>query len=223
MDPKATYGKRLRKAAREDFVKFWSAHRSWVTLVTLLVASSAVAIQVLYRGVGSMANVEQTLVTGLVGLVVSMAGNCIISTWRGAKNLDANLHDEIKHRDGTISERENDIQEKERSIQAILQKPKRTAAEEHHYALAIVALRELGPNGEAILRHLAIHGTLIFGNYNPQLPQGFNGGQTREILEMCVAKQLVTVRSERHPAGYDYIYEISAGMKTALDELLYQA
>jgi len=66
---------------------------------------------------------------------------------------------------------------------------------------SVVALERVGPTGEDVLRHLVIHGSLTFGNYNPVLPKGMAGQQTRDILNFCVAQQLVKERQERHPAG----------------------
>ena len=105
MEPESNYGKRLHKAARQDFRKFWSTHRLWATLSTLAVTVSVIGIQVAYRGVGSMANVEQTIVNGVVGLGIALIGNYLIAMRRGAESLDSGLRNEIHEKNSALQDR----------------------------------------------------------------------------------------------------------------------
>jgi hypothetical protein len=210
-----TYGKRLHAAARKDFKTYWSVHRWWATGVTLVIACVAIVIQILFQGTGSVANLEQTVVTGIVGLAVSLVGNYLISMRRGAEALDtaggmesSNLRKQIEQ----------------------LTPPKRTPLEEHHYFKAKAALDQFGelrPEIETALCHLRTHEMLKFSGFTaPAAPQGMNARDLRAYLNLCVAQSLVTVnqgglREDGPFPTYDEIFTIAPGMKLALDELLY--
>jgi hypothetical protein len=227
-----TYGKRLHAAARKDFKAYWSAHRWWATSVTLTVSCLAIVIQILYQGAGSMANIEQTAVTGIVGLAVSLIGNYLISMRRGAEALDGGRISEIEKRDAEnraireVSAAQSS--ELRRQIEQ-LAPPKRTQSEEYHYTKARDGLKNVGKRGEMMLQYLEIHGKLMLNStgYPPViLPGGMTPQQARECLDECLSASLVT-RESIHKQGFgispvqEDSYQIAPGMKAALDELLY--
>jgi hypothetical protein len=215
-----TYGKRLRKAAGKEFTGFWSSYRNWATFATVFLVP--VGIQIARHGWCSVLNLEETFTSGAIGLVVSMVGTYLIGVWKGAEALDAGLRVTIEDRNQTVAERDREIQEKARTIQALSAKPKRTAAEEHHYLTAQTALQKLGEDCITVLRHLRTHDTLTFGEFDAQTPTGMTVEKTRVILDHCVTEHLATVRAHSSRSGYvDHTYEIAPGMKTVLDELLY--
>jgi hypothetical protein len=229
-----TYGKRLHAAARKDFKAYWSAHRWWASGVTLIVASLAIVIQIVYQGAGSMANLEQTAVTGIIGLAVSLVGNYLISMRRGAEALDIDRISEIEKRDTgnreILEASAAQSSELRRKIEQ-LTPPKRTPAEQHAYDAATAALKEFGESRrdiEKALRHLRMRETWTYSSapVNTSAPEGMTIQDFRVYLNLCAGKSLVTVnQGEKHQAGsywvYDEVFSIAPGMKAALDELLY--
>jgi len=102
-----------------------------------------------------------------------------------------------------------------------LKTPKRSRADEARLQIAKSALEKHGDQGITLLRHLRIHGKLVFGSFDPVLPAGIRGEQARALIQLLVTDQLVSVSQARHPGGYDYTYAIAPGMADVLDELLY--
>jgi hypothetical protein len=82
-----------------------------------------------------------------------------------------------------IARKDAEIANRDQKIQALTEKPKRSAAEQHHFETARKALQELGPTAEAALRHLRTHEALTFGTYNPVLPAGMRGDQLLGIRQ----------------------------------------
>lgn len=220
------YGRRLRAAARTDFKKFWSAHRWWSTGVTLAVTCAAIAVQILYQGAASLARLEQTAETGLVGLAVSLAGNWLISLWRGAVSLDAARAEESKELQAKISKLET-LNKASAAELAEIRTPKRTLLEERHLNDARSALQKLAVDGvgeecRTVLCHLKKHDSMTFTQAaDPQPPNGMRSQDMRGFLNLCVTENLVTKTTTNTRSGYEYVYTIAPGMKGALDELLY--
>ena len=82
-----TYGKRLHKAARQEFKQFWSSYRCWVAIVPSIAVP--VIFQIVRHGIRSMLNIGETLESGLAALVLSMVGTYLIAMRKGAEILDA--------------------------------------------------------------------------------------------------------------------------------------
>jgi uncharacterized membrane-anchored protein YhcB (DUF1043 family) len=211
MEIKQSYGERLRAAAWKEFKAFWSAYRVCGTFATFL---SPFAVQVHNHGVKSMLNMADVAESGLLGLAVSLAGNYVIAMRKGAEVLDAGIRKESEAHQQTITTLRANLDE--------FKKPRRTTAEEHHYATAKAALETLGEDSAVVLRHLSQHGSLLFGSMDPPVPKGMNARDTRALLNVCLNEGLVTLKTTDKPGGFDYTYAIAPGMKPALDELLYQ-
>ena len=206
----STYARRLRTAARDDFSKFWTAHRYWVTFVSFLLAP--MMFQLTTTGWEKMRPLDIVESAG-IGIVLSVIGNSLIALFKGAESLDSDLHGEIQKRDGMIAEYERS-----------LQKPQRTPAENHKYNSARLALERLGPSAVNALRHLSIHRELIFSLTHPPLPEGMDLGEAMNFYISCVREGLVS----RHDINADIntecpsmIFEIAPGMISILEELLY--
>src|ERR1035441_2278112 len=87
-DPaKGAYGKRLHRAARLEFRKFWSDYRLWVFAASAFLAP--IALQAARHGMRSVLNVGETLENGLLGAVFSLVGTYLIAMRKGAETLDA--------------------------------------------------------------------------------------------------------------------------------------
>jgi|SRR5579862_4339088 len=108
MEPEATYGKRLHKAARKDFKSFWSAHRWWSALISLISAGAGVLIQMAILGTGSVVNLALTLSIALGFLLLSLIGNYLISLRRAAEALDTGLREEIRTKESALLELSKD-------------------------------------------------------------------------------------------------------------------
>ena len=94
-----SYGKRLHKAARQEFRRFWSLYRYWATVTSAVIIP--MGFQILRRGIHSV-NVADTVETGIASLVISMFGSYVIAMRRGAENLDTSLRSDIDDRNITI-------------------------------------------------------------------------------------------------------------------------
>jgi hypothetical protein len=202
-----SYGKRLHAAARKDFISTWSAHRWWMTLMSIVAACSGVAIQIIYLGSSSVANLEMTLMVGITSLILSMIGSYLISMRRGAAALDVSREEESLKLRQTIE---------------LLTPPKRTAAEEYKYAEAERSLVKLGDSAKTVLRFVMKHGVLKFvPNMDPPAPEGMTPREMRAIMDACEKESLISINKTPTPAGADYSYIIAPGMKSVLDDLLY--
>jgi hypothetical protein len=211
-----TYRKRLLVAAWEDFRKFWSAHRYWVTFVSLLL--SPLIIQVLRYGLPSLLSTQNILESAALGIGLSIIGNVLIAVWTGAKSLDAGLHEKIQHRDVIVAARDQTIEEQDEKIRSITE-PKRTPAEQHHYDTAKKTIERLGPSCVVALRHLKTHGRLIIGTFGSPLPPGIPRDDVIRIYDECFGAGLVTARD--NPSQGERMFEIAPTMNAVLDELLY--
>jgi len=155
MEPESNYGKRLHKAARQEFRKFWSAHRLRAILSTLAVTVSVIGIQVAYRGVGS---VEQTIVSGVVGLGVSLIGNYLIAMRRGAESLDSGLRDEIHEKNSALQNQTKENRKRQARLVvrpiSLIERNRRTEVEQKMNALP----SEFVDVVEGVIEYLLIHG-----------------------------------------------------------------
>ncbi|MEP6534301.1 MAG: hypothetical protein ABJF23_03225 [Bryobacteraceae bacterium] len=161
-----------------------------------------------------MANLNETITNGVVGLLMALCGTYLIAIRKGAESLDTGLRNELAARD-------LNIQQKSDTIQQLTQHPKRTPSEEHAYTIAEAALQKLGPDCRDVLRLLKLRGSLSFGRLNPVLPDGMNAESTREVLNRCEAEHLVSKESIQHATSWEYKFTVAPGMIPALDKLLY--
>jgi hypothetical protein len=218
MEP--AYRKRLLLAASKDFKQFWSSHRSWVTVVSLLSPSF---IQVLRYGWPSLLNLRSILESAALGIVLSIMGNCVIALWRGAKSLDAGLQAQIHSRDAVIADREETIKEQKEKIQIFAQ-PKRNAADQYHYDKAKAFLDKRGPKFLGALQHLRNHGDLTYSSMGStmytQWPPKMDRNEAIPIYDVCMQEGLVTMQEipGMHPSRKIFI---APAMANVLDELLY--
>jgi hypothetical protein len=214
MEP--SYGKRLHKAARKDFKNFWSVHRWWTVLVSIMSAGVGVLIQVAILGTSSVLNLELTVTTAAGALVVSLIGNYIIAMRRGAEALDAERVGEIRSKDTKILDREKEIR--------ALAKPPRTGAEQHYYEIAKLALAKHGPEAMKILYHMRTHDGIEFTDWVlPHLPSGLDRKAAERVLELLRQENIVNVNHSPDRGGTKSIWKIAGGsaMLAALDDLLY--
>lgn len=205
------YGKRLNRAGWNEYRKFWSGMRLLVTLSGLL-APGIIQAQ---RGIHSVISLAEAMESGALGLLLSLSGTYLYSWWKGAEALDA-------ERGGQAKQHLEIINSQKQQIEALSNKPKRTPAEEHHFAQAKAALQRIGPDGIEVLRHLHRAGSMTFGNMAPPLPPGMTRDGVQQILNLCWQQHgLVTREESRHGLHIDYVYKIAQGMQKALDELLF--
>jgi hypothetical protein len=205
-----TFGERVRAAAVQDFKKFWSAYRYWVTFVGMLLAP--LLVRAVRQGLSKM-TIGDLLLSALFGLCLSLAGTWIIALWKGAESLDAALRNELTKRDTKIL-----------SYETAHHKPQRTPAEHHRYKSAQLALDRLGEPALMALRHLSTYGELVFGLTHPPLPEGMNLGEAMNIYLACVGEGLAARRDINANIDTEcpsVIFQIAPGMKAALEELLY--
>jgi hypothetical protein len=193
MGPEPSYGKRLHAAARKDFKAFWSAHRWWSSIITVVSAGAAVLLQIAILGTGTVANLALTLSVAVGGLLISLIGNYLISMRRGAEQIDTGLQQQIKENDLALAESGQNI----KTLQERLAKPPLSPIEQGRRELVDQKLRSFPANqlelAKAVLRYVLDHGTvptsgLIFddllgGVSNPDL--------ISIVLEKAVHDQLL--------------------------------
>ena len=206
------YRSRLLKAVGKDFWGHWSSHRIWTSASALI---ALLLLQAIKSGVSSLlTSWRDALSAAGLALLLAVSGNLAISFWRGIKNLDSGFHDQMKAQQQTIAEQASQLEKP----------PQQTAAETYRYDAARSALERLGPPAVNALRHLCVHGQLVFSLTHPPLPDGMDIGEAMNFYIACVHENLVS----RHDINADIdtecpsvIFEIAPGMKSALEELLY--
>ena len=233
------YYRKVWKTAVADAVAFWTTHKIATTLPGPIIGFAAT--WVVLGGIRSWMDfwraVEIAALSGLSGFMITL----LVSLARAPKLLNDERLSDIRDRDEAnqqirqaFSAESSDLKKQIDSLMAMtadrdaeleeLKKPKRTVAEEHHYAEAQLALTKLGEDGAVALRHLATHEALTFAALvDPPIPKGMSARALHEILALCVAENLATCQTVKNPGGIDYIYKIAPGMKSALDDLLYAA
>jgi hypothetical protein len=208
MDNEPTYGKRLFSAAFEDFTKFWSGHRIWATIAAF---TAPLLIQGTTLGWRSLSTLSRIVESALLGLALTLIGNVAISLYRGARSLDKKLHDQIGERDETIV--------------ALNEKPRRSAAEQDYFDTGKKLLSGFGGRtmiAVKALRHLLRHGALTYhgpgSNFANLLPEGMNLQDAFWAYNAC-GSSLIRV-DEKYGSG-ERTYSIPESMKKTLEELLY--
>ena len=111
-----------------------------------------------------------------------------------------------------------------------LARPERTPGEEHRFEIVRQALDEHGAQAGVVLRHLLIHGKLVFQSNAVQaslwatspLPSGMTTDQTHRMLNLLI-RSVVTYNQRQIRAGSEHIYEIAPGMLLAVEALVHPA
>jgi hypothetical protein len=124
--------------------------------------------------------------------------------------------------ENTLAEKDREIAKRDKTIQALTEKPKRSTAEQYHYNVAKDALLRLGPNAGVALRHLRTHGTLTFGTYYPVLPLGVRGDELIMTYIALVTAGLVS-QHDGKPGSGERTFAIAPTMISVLDDLLFDS
>jgi hypothetical protein len=206
MNPELSYGKRLRNAAHQDFWNFWSSHRMWVTFSTLV---TPFLIQAETHGWNSLLTLRETLESAAFALGLSLAGNCLIALWGGAKSLDAGLRSIIQQQEHMISDRDKQIQQ--------------DPAEEHHLSAASEIVGTLALKDKQVLMHLWTTGLLKGRRGIPQPIADLSVDEVKEILVRLSATPLVNWQRDRDYTSPYETWEIPVGYKNAIAKLLFRA
>jgi hypothetical protein len=195
------YGRRLREAALNDLRNFWSAHRRWVTICTIV---SPFIIQGFTHGWASLLLLRDNLVAATCGLLLSLIGNFLIALWCGAKSLDAALQEKIRQQDLAIQEGRQD------------------PAGEHHLRAARGIVERLSRIEKQVLADLWTRGPIKYRRGTSLCRvNGMEIGEHRNILARLVSTTLVSWERDRdYTAPYE-TWEIAAGYKVALGSLLF--
>jgi hypothetical protein len=220
-----SYSKRLNRVSWDEFKKCWSGY---LIIRTLSGLAFAVVPQI-HRGFHSRLSLAELLQGAGGGVLVSILATYLHSRRKGAEALDASFDQALEQANKTIESRDRALQD--------LQKKRRTPAEEHNYQLARRALEELGSDATAVLRHLRNHESLTatsptiqFGppSYDIQpAMQSMNTKTVVAMLDACAARDLVTRTPFTRSSGgvvpiTGSTYQIASGMRSAIEELLYQ-
>jgi hypothetical protein len=147
-----------------------------------------------------MISLIEAVESGVATFAFSLMLTYLYSRRRGAEILDAAWQIDSAKKRQEISEQRN-------TIESLTTKPKRTAAEEHHYASAKDSLDKLGPECVIALRHLDISGSLLYGRMDPPAPKGMIARDVRAFLNLCVDEQLVTKETINTPSGLEFNYK----------------
>jgi hypothetical protein len=178
----------------------------------------AITIRYVYRGVSGLmdiATAELGVLCVAASYIVSAVGSFVVNyTWTAPADLHAKRQRTIAEQAQTIAALSAKLKE--------AKAPKRTPAEDHQFASAQEALKQIGKSGIAVLRHLHGVGSMTFGNMVPHLPPGMTPDATLDVLDKCWQQYCLVMREEsRQGLNISYTYTISPGMQKALDELLF--
>lgn len=174
-----------------------------------------------------MLSLAEAVESGALGLFLSLTGTYLYSRRKGAEALDAERRSQVGEAIDQVRQHADTIESQNQRIAVLssdlteAKRPKRTAAEEHHFAIAKDAITRIGPAGVEVLRHLYRVGQMRFGIMDPGLPMGISRDATLNVLISCQHLGLVTREESRQGLNTSYIYKIAPGMEKALDELLF--
>ena len=184
-----------------------------------------IALQAARHGVRSVLNVGETLENGLLGAVFSLVGTYLIAMRKGAETLDAEQRSKV-----TIAESKTDKLAAEcQRLASMLEKPKRTPAEEYHHGMVAAAIKERGEPAKIALRHLRHQGTVTVtanrdsGNLDcSSVPPGIAAKAFCAMLGQLVVDQIVKGMTE-YPSFNQTrsTFKLAPEFIGALDELLY--
>lgn len=207
------------RAAWESTRRFWNVHQSISYLILPAVGLLvAITLRYVYRGASGlmdMATAELSVLCVAASYIVSVLGSFVVNyTWTAPADLHARRQRTILEQSQTIAVLSAQLEE--------AKAPKRTPAEEHQFALAKEALKQVGPSGIAVLQYLHGLGGMTFGNMVPYLPPGMTQDATLDVLNKCWQQHGLVIREEsRQGLNVSYTYTISPGLQKALDELLF--
>ena len=139
------------------------------------------------------------------------------------RKLEAVSRDTESHLREAITTHEQTINERDQEIHALLDKSKRTPAEQHDYDTAKECLRILGQTGIDALRFLRKRGTLSFnssGGCTAELPAELKLQNALWAYRHCASEGVVVCNSNLGATASTY--SISPKMETILEELLFQ-
>lgn len=155
------------------------------------------------------------IIHGAAGLVIAFIGSVVISVIRTPKLLDDD-------RDTAYIAVQSTIQEQVARITALETKPPRTASEQHHYEIAKAAIQKHGETGITVLRHLKLHGQVVFGDFHSvQPPAGMDVQSFRSTLNALTGSHVVVMATKNTGAIFEYVYTLAPGVDASMEELLY--
>lgn len=215
MEPLESYHARFWKRFRKDATPWARDNIVWGAVV-LVVPPLAIYLHDPHAQI-DWALIRTTIVLYVFALMVYILAHL----GRTPKKLDLERDARETGLIGGIVDRDRVLKERDEVIRTLSEKPKRTAAEQHHYDIANNFLQKVDPSFKIALRYLKTQGKVTFGTYSPSLPVGIaSAEQLVDIYLECLREGLVaksdnSQRSER-------TFEIAPTMNNVLDELLYE-
>jgi hypothetical protein len=194
------YGRRLRRAARLEFHKFWSAYRWCMTAVGLVSAVIPGGLRLLYK-VGTVYDVLAALGLSLLVFLASAGGCYIIAMRKGAEALDA-------AQGNSLIQAQQDARELRQEINNLRHAPAISALEQTRRDRVENAFRKRSPEHSpldlAVLTHLLLHGKAN----QAQVVSGVVGAGT--ALPKDIRADLA-VRAAIHRCFTDHFLDRTAG------------
>jgi hypothetical protein len=217
------YGKRLHRAARVEFRRFWSAYRWWITAVGLVFAVISGEFRLLHKA-GTVYDFLAALGWSLLTLLASAAGCYVIAIRKGAEALDA-------AQANSLIGVQRDTKALRQEVDSLRHTPWLSTLEQSRRDLVENAFRKRSPEhlplDLAVLRHLLLH-----GNDNPgQVARGVLDAGTvlpkdirsdlavRPSLHRCVSDHLLRRTPAAAPSGdpdRDTSFEVNPDLRDAL-------
>ena len=210
--------------------RFFRDSITWVRDNILLACFMAIMPPIAVWVLHSNERLDWALIKITIELYLLLFGvYCLIQLCRSPKKLDEDrdsrertLVRDVSDRDQKIRDRDEQIVERDSKI-ADLQKPRRTAAQQHEYDHAKSSLSKASPKAASVLKFVYRHGEQIFGMYNPaQLPDGISADEMRSIIDGLAKDGSVSRRDIQEPRNPHSVYDIAASMKPILTILLYE-
>lgn len=168
-------------------------------VIVVLLAIAALALQIRY-GLVRRGDWKPSVLSMLWPYVCLMLSFIVYQFLRVPKLLYTELQTTSRSTEESLRAA---IAERDNSLRALTDKPKRTAAEQHHYDKAKETLKKFGPAFADALRLLKTHGKLTFGFYPPQLPPGVRADELQRIYIACLGEGLVTKHEKPGSGGED--------------------
>ena len=213
------YGKRLHQSAGREFKQFWSSYRYWATFSSVFL--SPIVWQVIRHGAHSVVNVGETLVSALVGLIISMGGTYLIAMRKGAETLDSNWHTQVGEKQDLLN-----AETARSNALAVevgdLKRTRRTPFQEKEYQRIKGLMGDYDEDCMAVLRYLMRHGKM--GKYQggaiENLPDRLDCKRAEIALKKLLENQVVTQETITQGNMRRQEWTIAPGVNSALEELL---
>jgi len=215
--PLPSYGKRLRRASTIEYKAWWSGYRIILAISGLLPP----LVMLLLRHLYSMLSFSEVIESGLVGVVVTVAGTYLHSRRKGAEALDAQWGQKSGQQEAELAGKRLQIKSLQAEVNE-LKIPKRTPRQVKDYEEVSAILKDADVKEITILDHLRKVEKMSKSDQSGlgPLPSNFDRQQAEYALIGLVGKRLVVCDHLDLSGRWEVRWRIADWAKPHVEELL---